>query len=72
MNDVESKSLIRQLEKRAEEHRARVTALEEEKSRIDQIIRDIQGVIPHYEALIAAERALDRSVKATDGVPTAS
>jgi len=49
-----------------------ITALEEEKSRIDQIIRDIQGVIPHYEALIAAERALDRGVKATDGVPAAS
>lgn len=54
-----NESFVPQLEDRLRYHRQRITSLEEQRAQIDEQIREVEAVLPHYEALIIAERALE-------------
>ena len=56
-----SDSFLSQLEQRTQQVKITLANLEAEKTRIEAQIAQLQPVIPHYDALLAAERALDEA-----------
>ena len=55
MNDT---TFLAQLEQRTEQVKITLANLEAERTRIEGMIAQLQPLVPHYDALIAAERAL--------------
>jgi hypothetical protein len=51
-------SFLTQLEQRTEQVKITLANLEAQRARIEQQILQLQPVIPHYDALLNAERAL--------------
>ena len=51
-------SFLSQLEQRTEQVKVTLANLEAERARIENMISQLQPVVPHYDALLAAERAL--------------
>ena len=58
MNDA---SFLSQLEQRTQQVKITLANLEAERVRIEGLISRLQPLVPHYDALIAAERAIDES-----------
>ena len=58
MNDA---SFLSQLEQRTQQVKITLANLEAERVRIEGLIARLQPLVPHYDALIAAERAIDDS-----------
>lgn len=55
MNDT---TFLAQLEQRTQQVKITLANLEAERTRIEGMIAQLQPLVPHYDALIAAERAL--------------
>jgi hypothetical protein len=53
-----AESFLTQLEQRTEQVKITLANLEAQRARIEQQIAQLQPVIPHYDALLNAERAL--------------
>ena len=53
-----AESFLTQLEQRTEQVKITLANLEAQRARIEQQIAQLQPVIPHYDALLTAERAL--------------
>jgi hypothetical protein len=53
-----AESFLTQLEQRTEQVKITLANLEAQRARIEQQIAQLQPVIPHYDALLSAERAL--------------
>jgi hypothetical protein len=51
-------NFLEQLEQRTEQVKITLANLEAEKVRIEGLIAQLQPIVPHYDALVAAERAL--------------
>lgn len=51
-------SFLSQLEQRTEQVKITLANLEAERARIENMIGQLQPIVPHYDALLAAERAL--------------
>ncbi len=58
---VSDGSFLSQLEQRTQQVKITVANLEAEKARIDALIGRLQPLIPHYDALLAAEHAIEES-----------
>ena len=58
MNDA---SFLSQLEQRTQQVKITLANLEAERVRIEGLISRLQPLVPHYDALIGAERAIDES-----------
>jgi hypothetical protein len=54
-------SFLSQLEQRTQQVKITVANLEAEKARIEALIERLQPLIPHYDALLAAEHAIEES-----------
>jgi hypothetical protein len=55
---VPDSTFLAQLELRTQQVKITLANLEAERARIEQLIGQLQPIIPHYDALLAAERAL--------------
>jgi hypothetical protein len=51
-------SFLSQLEQRTQQVKITLANLEAERTRIDAVIGQLQPLVPHYDALLDAERAL--------------
>jgi hypothetical protein len=58
---VSDGSFLSQLEQRTQQVKITVANLEAEKARIEALIDRLQPLIPHYDALLAAEHAIQDS-----------
>lgn len=58
---VSDGSFLSQLEQRTQQVKITVANLEAEKARIEALIDRLQPLIPHYDALLAAEHAIQES-----------
>jgi hypothetical protein len=58
---VSDGSFLTQLEQRTQQVKITVANLEAEKARIEALIGRLQPLIPHYDALLAAEHAIQES-----------
>jgi hypothetical protein len=74
-----AESFLTQLEQRTQQVKVTLANLEAQKARIEAQIASLQPVIPHYDALLNAERALRevdiefeeaQASAAGDGVPS--
>jgi hypothetical protein len=64
-------SFLTQLEQRTEQVKITLANLEAERVRIEGLIARLQPLVPHYDALIEAERSLqDANVELEAGVST--
>lgn len=54
-------SFLTQLEQRTQQVKITLANLEAEKTRVEGLIQQIQPLVPHYDALLHAERALDEA-----------
>ncbi|MDP9237954.1 MAG: hypothetical protein M3P30_11265 [Chloroflexota bacterium] len=54
-------SFLSQLEQRTQQVKITLANLEAEKVRIEDLIAQLQPVVPHYDALLEAERALSNA-----------
>lgn len=59
-------SFLSQLEQRTEQVKITLANLEAERVRIEGLIAQLQPLIPHYDALVEAERALSEAQFALD------
>ena len=59
--DIVGDSFLSQLEQRTQQVKITLANLEAEKTRIVGLIEQIQPLVPHYDALLQAERALDEA-----------
>lgn len=68
-----AESFLTQLEQRTEQVKITLANLEAQRARIEQQIAQLQPVIPHYDALLTAERALkEANVEIDEGHAAAS
>ena len=68
-----SESFFSQLEQRTQQVKITLANLEAEKVRIEGLIAQLQPIIPHYDALVSAERALqDANVSLDEARPGAT
>jgi hypothetical protein len=67
-----SESFLTQLEQRTEQVKITLANLEAQKARIEQQIAQLQPVVPHYDALLTAERALKEANVEIDDAGTAA
>lgn len=58
---VNESSFLSQLEQRTQQVKITLANLEAEKVRIEGLISQLQPVVPHYDALLDAERAIARA-----------
>jgi hypothetical protein len=64
---------LSQLEQRTQQVKITLANLEAQKARIEQQIAQLQPVIPHYDALLTAERALkEANIEMEEGEAAAS
>jgi hypothetical protein len=56
--DLADSTFLAQLEQRTQQVKITLANLEAERARIEQLIAQLQPIIPHYDTLLAAERAL--------------
>ncbi len=54
-------TFLQQLEQRTEQVKITLANLEAERTRIEGAIAQLQPIVPHYDALIAAERAIEQA-----------
>jgi hypothetical protein len=66
-----AESFLTQLEQRTQQVKITLANLEAQKARIEAQIASLQPVIPHYDALVTAERAL-REVNIEFEAPTSA
>jgi len=59
--DVMAGSFLSQLEQRTQQVKITLANLEAEKTRIEGLIGQIQPMVPHYDALLEAERSLSEA-----------
>jgi hypothetical protein len=59
-------SFLSQLEQRTEQVKITLANLEAQRTRIDEMIGQLQPLIPHYEALLNAERSIESANIAFD------
>lgn len=62
-------SFLTQLEQRTEQVKITLANLEAERVRIEGLIAQLQPLVPHYDALVAAERTLAEANVALDAPP---
>lgn len=68
-----AESFLTQLEQRTEQVKITLANLEAQRTRIEQQIAQLQPVIPHYDALLSAERALkEANVEIDEGAAAPS
>ncbi len=66
-------TFLTQLEQRTQQVKITLANLEAEKVRIEGLIARLQPIVPHYDALVAAERTLIESQLSLDeAVPAAA
>lgn len=58
---VSDGSFLSQLEQRTQQVKITLANLEAEKARIEALIDRLQPLVPHYEALLAAERSIEEA-----------
>lgn len=59
-----SDSFLSQLEQRTQQVKITLANLEAERTRIETMIQQLQPLVPHYDALVSAERSLaDASIE---------
>lgn len=71
---VNDSSFLAQLEQRTQQVKITLANLEAEKVRIEGLITELQPVVPHYDALLEAERALSSAnvvIEAAQPAPAA-
>jgi hypothetical protein len=61
VNAVNESSFLSQLEQRTEQVKITLANLEAERVRIEGLIGRLQPLVPHYDALIDAERSLQEA-----------
>ena len=69
-------TFLAQLEQRTEQVKITLANLEAERTRIEGLIAQLQPIVPHYDALLAAERAIAEAqiqldTPSTGGAPAA-
>ena len=62
-------SFLSQLEQRTQQVKITLANLEAEKIRIEEQIARLQPLVPHYDALLDAERAISEAQIALEPVP---
>jgi hypothetical protein len=63
---VNESSFLSQLEQRTQQVKITLANLEAEKVRIEGLIAQLQPLVPHYDALLSAERAISEAQIALD------
>ena len=58
---VSESSFLSQLEQRTQQVKITLANLEAEKVRIEGLIAQLQPLVPHYDALVAAERSISEA-----------
>jgi hypothetical protein len=58
---MQESTFLAQLEQRTQQVKITLANLEAEKVRIESMISQLQPLVPHYDALLAAERALQEA-----------
>ena len=61
MEDNVSDEFLAQLEQRTQQVKITLANLEADKVRIEGLIAQLQPIIPHYDALVAAERQISEA-----------
>jgi|CXWL01.1.fsa_nt_gi uncharacterized membrane-anchored protein len=64
--DYVSDEFLSQLEQRTQQVKITLANLEAEKIRIEEVIAQLQPIVPHYDALVAAERQIAQSMIALE------
>lgn len=59
--DMMAADFLAQLEQRTQQVKITLANLEAEKIRIEQMVAQLQPIVPHYDALLAAERELSEA-----------
>jgi hypothetical protein len=71
-DDDVSDSFLTQLEQRTQQVKITLANLEAEKVRIEGLIAQLQPFVPHYDALLAAERTLSEAAVSLDAAQPAA
>lgn len=69
---VADSSFISQLEQRTQQVKITLANLEAEKVRIEGLIARLQPLVPHYDALLDAERSISEAQIALESAPVAA
>lgn len=69
---VNESTFLAQLEKRTQQVKSTLAHLESEKLRIEGLIAQLEPVVPRYDALIEAERAVSAAVMTVEPAAPAS
>lgn len=69
---VADSSFLSQLEQRTQQVKITLANLEAEKVRIEGLIARLQPIVPHYDALLEAERAISEAQIALEAAPLPS
>jgi len=67
-----TESFLTQLERRTQQVKITLANLEAEKTRIEGLIAQLQPLVPHYDALVEAERTINDANIALQDVEAAS
>ena len=67
---VADSSFLSQLEQRTQQVKITLANLEAEKIRIEGLITRLQPLVPHYDALLDAERSISEAQIALESVPS--
>ncbi|MBI5285853.1 MAG: hypothetical protein HY874_12255 [Chloroflexi bacterium] len=69
---VSESSFLSQLEQRTQQVKITLANLEAEKVRIEGLIAQLQPLVPHYDALVAAERSISEAQITLDAAEQAA